>query len=107
MQQIDKADEVALESLKRQIEDEEKLEEFYNISDLEVDRPLPLVLFLNTDGASSFLKSKSAVECLARESQNEDNIHLLMIGKGMNPSADKLKRSSQSSRSNTKAGPSQ
>jgi len=84
-----------------------KLEGYYNISDLEVDRPLPLVLFLNTDGASSFFKSKSAVECLARESQNEDNIHLLMIGKGMNPSTDKQKRSSQSSRINTKAGPSQ
>merc|ERR1719203_2715222 len=62
-----------------------------------VSQHLPLVLFLNTDLASSLLKSKSAVERLAKESQNEDNIHLLMLGKGTNPLSDKPRRSSHSS----------
>jgi len=53
------------------------------ISNDEESKPLHLVLFLRTHTASNFLKSKSAVDRLARECVSEDSIHMLMIGKGI------------------------
>jgi len=97
MQLDDTADDVANESLQRQLKDEEVFEQYNTGSDERTKNHLPLVLFLNTDGASSILKSKSAVERLAKESQNEDNIHLLMLGKGIDAYGDKHKKSSHSS----------
>jgi len=45
--------------------------------------PLSLVLFLRTDTCTNLLKSKSAVDRLARECVNDESIHLLMLGKGI------------------------
>ena len=113
LQLEDIADDLANESLKRQLKDEEKYEECHNdmihdssdaLQSYTSTKHLPLVLFLNADGASSLLKSKSVIERLAKESQNEDNVHLLMLGKGMNPLIEKSKRSHSSSQKNNMKG---
>jgi hypothetical protein len=61
------------------------------------DNPLPLVLFLRTDASPNLLKSKSTVDRLARECVNEDSIHLLMLGKGIDATTVQLPSSSSGS----------
>ena len=53
--------------------------------------PLPLVLFLRSDSSPSLLRSKSAVESLARQTLSDDGIHLLMVGgNGVDASSSSL-----------------
>ena len=40
----------------------------------------PLVLLLRTDSLLSFLRSRTAVERLARECVGRDSVHLIMLG---------------------------
>ena len=54
------------------------------------DHPLPLVFFIRTDASPSLLRSKSAVERLARECVKDDGIHLLVLGKGIDASTTSL-----------------
>mmetsp|Transcript_50009 Transcript_50009/g.106397 ORF Transcript_50009/g.106397 Transcript_50009/m.106397 type:complete len:334 (+) Transcript_50009:1672-2673(+) len=55
------------------------------------DSPLSLVLFLRSDSSPSILRSKSAVELLARVCVERDGIHLLVLGgKGIDASTTSL-----------------
>ena len=40
------------------------------------------MLFLRTDSSLSFLRSRTAVERLARECVGRDSVHLIMLGGG-------------------------
>ena len=96
----DPFDELAIESMKLMKEDEdywydEAAEKETDVED-EIN-PLPLILFLRTDASTSLLKSKSAVDRLARECVSEDSIHLLMLGKGIDAATVNLPASSTSS----------
>jgi len=104
----DPNDELAIESMKFMKEDENncmvmtlmsgtssttETEEDHEIDDsnqLQQSNPLPLVLFLRTDASSNILKSKSAVDRLARECVNEDSIHLLILGRGIDATTVQL-----------------
>ena len=77
----DPYDDLAIESMKLMRSEEKTWLE--TISNDEESKPLPLVLFLRTDAASNLLKSKSAVDRLARECVSEDSIHMLMMGRGI------------------------
>jgi len=87
----DPHDELAVESLRLMREDEkswfeglsDESEGESKVSKHRNDKPLPLVLFVRADSSMSLLKSKSAVERLAKECMGEDSIHLLMLGKGV------------------------
>jgi len=63
----------------------------------EDDRPLSLVLFLRTNACTQLLRSKSAVDRLARECVNEDSIHLLMLGRGIDATTTNLPQPQTSS----------
>lgn len=100
----DVSDDLANQSLKNQEEDEETLAELFDDNE-EKSEPLPLLLFLNIDDSSTLFKSKSALERLAKESQNESNIHMLMLGKAMDPSLEsKSKRRHNNNMGNSRAG---
>ena len=100
----DPFDELAIESMKLMKEDEDYWYEEAaekdtedSVDDTEEKKPLSLVLFLRTDASTSLLKSKSAVDRLARECVSEDSIHLLMLGKGIDAATVHLPSSSTSS----------
>uniref|UniRef100_A0A6V2LQZ7 Uncharacterized protein n=1 Tax=Ditylum brightwellii TaxID=49249 RepID=A0A6V2LQZ7_9STRA len=87
-------DTLVVESLKFMKEEEES---WYNNNNDEernkeatIPKPLPLVLFLRTENSHSILKSKSAVEFLAKECVNSQSIHLLVLGKGIDASTVSL-----------------
>lgn len=77
----DPFDELAVESMKLMRSEEKKCTQMS--SETEESTPLPLVLFLRTDAATNLLKSKSCVDRLARECVNDESIHMLMMGKGI------------------------
>ncbi len=80
----DPCDELAVESIRLMRNDEKTwLEDIPSDERSCEHSPLPLVLFLRTDTAPTILKSKSSVDRLARECVNEESIHLLMMGKGI------------------------
>ncbi len=107
----DPNDELAIESMKLMKSDEEMWMSTIhdNDDDSNVDgnenheNPLPLILFLRTDASPNLLKSKSTVDRLARECVNEESIHLLMLGRGIDATTVHLPtvgRSGSSSNSN-------
>lgn len=106
LQVDDVSDDLANQYLKNQEEDEETLAELFDDTERnEKSEPLPLLLFLNIDDSSTLFKSKSAIERLAKESQNESNIHMLMLGKAMDPSLEsKSKRRHNNNMGNSRAG---
>jgi len=53
-------------------------------------RPLPLMIFLRTSASPSILKSRSAVDFIARESVRSDSIHLMVLGRGIDATTDDL-----------------
>lgn len=53
-------------------------------------KPLPLMIFLRTTTSSSLLKSRSAVDLIARESVHPDSIHLICLGRGVDATTDDL-----------------
>lgn len=90
----DPFDNHAVESLKMMRDDEKSWMEEIPKND---DSPLPLVLFLRTDASHNLLKSKSFVDRIARECVNEDSIHMLVLGKGIDATTVKLPFESTSS----------
>eukprot|EP00554_Chaetoceros_debilis_P003467 CAMPEP_0194090000 /NCGR_PEP_ID=MMETSP0149-20130528/37003_1 /TAXON_ID=122233 /ORGANISM="Chaetoceros debilis, Strain MM31A-1" /LENGTH=1651 /DNA_ID=CAMNT_0038774107 /DNA_START=343 /DNA_END=5298 /DNA_ORIENTATION=- len=86
----DPYDELAVESMKLMRTDERSWLESTprrnsreSQTELGANAPLPLILFLRTNTASSILKSKSTVDRLARECVSDESIHLLMMGRGI------------------------
>ncbi len=79
----DPCDELAVESMRLMRNDEKTWLETIPNDKGSCHLPLPLVLFLRTDTAPTILKSKSSVDRLARECVNDESIHLLMMGKGI------------------------
>mmetsp|Transcript_18288 Transcript_18288/g.52331 ORF Transcript_18288/g.52331 Transcript_18288/m.52331 type:complete len:1286 (+) Transcript_18288:79-3936(+) len=71
-------------------EEEEEDSSSSSSADTEPGRPLPLMLFLRTTTSSSLLKSRSAVDLIARESVRPDSIHLICLGRGIDASTDDL-----------------
>jgi len=59
-------------------------------SNIGAGKPLPLVIFLRTEGSTSLLKSKSAVDVLLSECNSKDSINFLVLGKGIDASTDSL-----------------
>lgn len=49
----------------------------------QVDRPLPLVLFIRTQSAHTLLKSKSAVDTILKECNTDDSVNLVVLGSGI------------------------
>jgi hypothetical protein len=101
----DPNDELAIESMKLMKSDEEMWmstihdddDNNHNANGSEsYENPLPLVLFLRTDASPNLLKSKSTVDRLARECVNEDSIHLLMLGRGIDATTVQLPTSRSS-----------
>jgi len=88
----DPFDDVAMESMKLMRDEERTWMESTNMSK-DANKPLPLVLFLRTNAASNLLKSKSFVDRLARECVNEDSMHMLLMGKGIDATTVKLPQS--------------
>mmetsp|Transcript_17986 Transcript_17986/g.25416 ORF Transcript_17986/g.25416 Transcript_17986/m.25416 type:complete len:1857 (+) Transcript_17986:440-6010(+) len=98
----DPHDELAVESFKLMQANEDTW--YNNLSEesiLESEdndiTPLPLILFLRTDASTSLLKSKSAVECMAKECLNLESIHLLVLGQGIDATTTSLSGVSASS----------
>lgn len=105
----DPYDELAVESMKLMRSDEKTwLEAIPDDKRGVTQSPLPLVLFLRTDTAPSILKSKSTVDRLARECVNDESIHMLMMGKGIDattvhlPSANAMDSPSQDAQNSLK-----
>ena len=88
----DPFDDLAVESMKLMRNDENTWMESIP-KDVDTNSPLPLVLFLRTDASSNLLKSKSFVDRLARECVNEDSMHMLLMGKGIDATTVKLPQS--------------
>ena len=109
----DPNDELAIESMKLMKDDEETWMALEDHDDNKEGKdcngdddsssngnPLPLVLFLRTDASPNLLKSKGTVDRLARECVNEDSIHLLILGRGIDATTVQLPPSSKSGSSN-------
>jgi SpoVK/Ycf46/Vps4 family AAA+-type ATPase len=79
----DPHDQLAIESMKLMQSDEKTWTEILQGETTTTRAPLPLVLFIRTDSSPNLLKSKSAVDYLARECVNDGSIHMLMLGKGI------------------------
>lgn len=50
---------------------------------LRPTKPVPLVIFLRTEAATSLLKSKSLVELLLSECSSPESVNLVVLGKGI------------------------
>jgi hypothetical protein len=94
----DPYDDIAIESMKLMKDEEDiwmTLEE--DSDEVHLSTTTPLVLFLRTDASCNILKSKSAVDRLARDCVNEESVHLLILGKGIDATTVQLPSSSSSS----------
>jgi ATPase family AAA domain-containing protein 1 len=92
----DPHDQLAIESMKFMRSDEKTWTEILHSESAKTRAPLPLVLFIRTDSSPNLLKSKSAVDYLARECLNEGSIHMLMLGKGIDATTVSLPSSRSS-----------
>ena len=72
------------------LDDDDETEHEDTSTDADSNKPLPILLFLRTTTASSLLKSRSAVDLVARESVRPDSIHLICLGRGIDASTDDL-----------------
>ena len=71
-------------------EEEEKEDNDAEEAEPAQSKPLPLMIFLRTTTSSSLLKSRSAVDFIARESVRPDSIHLICLGRGIDATTDDL-----------------
>lgn len=58
------------------------------------EKPVPLVLFIRTQSAQTLLKSKSAVDTLLKESNSEDSVNLIVLGRGIDSRTSTLPKES-------------